>query len=98
MKNIQAVSIWDNGQSKQASVLNTYAVNVALDHSATFWYGLYVKNPDDTVGKLLAQGNINMTGETYDGWETDSFAWEWVAEQLNLTITGDYVAPTLTLE
>jgi hypothetical protein len=34
-----------------------------------------------------------MTGEAYQEWNQDEFAWEWVAEQLNLTITGDYVAP-----
>jgi hypothetical protein len=34
-----------------------------------------------------------MTGEAYAQWEVDSYAWDWVAEQLNLTITGDYVPP-----
>jgi hypothetical protein len=34
-----------------------------------------------------------MTGEAYQEWNQDEFAWEWVAEQLNLTITGDYVPP-----
>ena len=34
-----------------------------------------------------------MDTETYDQWELDSFAWDWVAQQLNLTITGEYVPP-----
>jgi len=34
-----------------------------------------------------------MTGEVYTQWEADSYAWDWIAAQLNLTITGDYVPP-----
>jgi hypothetical protein len=34
-----------------------------------------------------------MTGEAYVQWEVDSYAWDWVASELNLTITGDYVPP-----
>jgi hypothetical protein len=34
-----------------------------------------------------------MEGEAYTQWEVDSYAWDWIAEQLNLTITGDYVVP-----
>jgi hypothetical protein len=34
-----------------------------------------------------------MTGEAYAQWEVDSYAWDWVAAELNLTITGDYVPP-----
>ncbi len=42
----------------------------------------------------VAQGNLNMTGEAYTQWTVDSYAWDWIAEQLNLTIIGDYVPPT----
>ena len=34
-----------------------------------------------------------MTGEVYQAWQTNEYAYDWVAEQLNLTITGDYVPP-----
>ena len=34
-----------------------------------------------------------MTGEAYTQWTIDQYAWDWVAEQLNLTIIGDYVPP-----
>ena len=34
-----------------------------------------------------------MEGEAYTQWEVDTYAWDWIAEQLNLTITGDYVTP-----
>ena len=93
MKNIEAVSIWDNGTVQQATILNSYAVNVTLNTSATFWYGLFAENADTSQGAQLAQGNLSMTGEAYAEWQSDTFAWEWIAEQLNLTITGEYVPP-----
>lgn len=93
MKTIQAVSIWDNGQGKEATILNAYAVNVTLNSSATFWYGLFSTNEDGLIGGQLAQGNITMSGADYDAWQDDLVAWEFIATSLNLTITGDYVAP-----
>jgi hypothetical protein len=93
MKTIETVSIWDNGTVRQANILNAYAVNVTLSTSATFFYQLFVENADKTLGQQLAQGNLIMTGEAYAQWEVDSYAWDWVAEQLNLTITGDYIPP-----
>jgi len=93
MKTISPVSIWDNGQNLEAKVLNAYAVNVTLGTSATFYYTLQTLNEDDTLGVQVAQGNLLMTGEAYAQWEVDSYAWDWVAASLNLTITGDYVPP-----
>jgi hypothetical protein len=34
-----------------------------------------------------------MTGEEYQAWQTNEYAYDWVAAQLNLTITGDYLPP-----
>jgi hypothetical protein len=94
MKKIQAVSIWDNGQSKQATILNAYAVNVTLNTSATFYYSLFSENEDGSQGSQLAQGNLSMSGADYLAWQNDSVAWDFIASELNLTIVGDYVAPT----
>jgi hypothetical protein len=93
MKTIEPVSIWDNGQTVEATILNAYAVNVTLGTSATFYYQLLSETAEGNVGQQVAQGNLNMSGEAYAQWEVDSYAWDWVAEQLNLTITGDYVPP-----
>jgi len=93
MKTIEPVSIWDNGQVKEAKILNAYAVNVTLGNSATFYYSLSAENADQTIGAQVAQGNLSMTGEDYAQWAVDSYAWDWIAEQLNLTITGDYIPP-----
>jgi len=96
MKTIEPVSIWDNGQVVEAKILNAYAVNVTLGTSATFYYQLLSETAEGYVGSQLAQGNLSMTGEAYTQWEVDSYAWDWVAAQLNLTITGDYIPPTTT--
>lgn len=93
MKTIEAVSIWDNGAVQEAKVLNAYAVNVTLNTSATFYYQLLAETAEGNVGTQLAQGNLTMTGEAYTEWQADNYAWDWIAEQLNLVITGDYVAP-----
>lgn len=96
MKTIEPVNIWDNGVVKEATILNAYATNVTLGTSATFWYGLFSQTVDGSLGDQLVTGNLVMTGEAYTQWEVDSYAWDWVASQLNLTITGDYVPPIST--
>jgi hypothetical protein len=93
MKTIESVPVWENGQVQEAKILNAYAINVQLGTSATFYYSLLVENADLSVGQQVAQGNLTMTGEDYTAWEVDSYAWDWVAAQLNLTITGDYIPP-----
>lgn len=93
MKTIQPVSIWINGANKQAKILNAYAINVTLNTSATFYYALMAEGADGSVGEQLAQGNLSMTGQAYADWQQDLYAWDWVAQELGLTITGDYVAP-----
>jgi hypothetical protein len=93
MKTIQPVSIWDNGTVQEAVILNSFANTVILNTSATFWYGLFTETVDGYVGQQLAQGSLTMTGDAYTQWQTDNYAWDWVAEQLNLTITGDYIPP-----
>lgn len=93
MKTIQPISIWDNGQTLEAKILNAYAVNVTLGTSAIFYYSLMTENEDGTQGLQIAQGNLTMTGEAYSKWEADAYAWDWVASELKLTITGEYVPP-----
>jgi hypothetical protein len=93
MKTIEPVSIWDKGQILEAKILNAYAINLSLESSATFYYNLLTENEDFSVGKQVAEGNLTMSGEAYEAWKVDSYAWDWIAEQLNLTIIGDYIAP-----
>jgi hypothetical protein len=90
MKTIQQVQSWANGQVVEATILDAYAIQDNLTSSATFWYGIF----DDAM-EQVSQGNLVMTGSDYTAYQTNEFAWEWVAQQLNLTITGDYVPPVV---
>jgi hypothetical protein len=94
MKIIKAVPMWNNGKSIEATLLNTFAVNVLLGEFATFWWGIL-----DAELNQIQQGNITMSGEDYKKWgNDDQYAWEYVAKFLNLTITGDYVPPVVEQE
>lgn len=93
MKTIEPVLIWDNGVNKEAEILSAYASIVKLNNSATFEYFLFDKNDEGFVGELLRQGTIYMNPENYALWNTDDVAWDFVAAELKLTITGDYVPP-----
>jgi hypothetical protein len=90
MKQITPISIWDKGTVQEAIILNAYCINDNLSTSATFYYSLL----SDSL-QQLAQGNLSMSGEDYIGWQTNDYAYDWVATQLNLIITGDYVPPVV---
>jgi len=78
-----------------ATILNAYCINDNLSDSATFYYALL----SDTQGQL-SQGNLTMQGQDYLGWVTNEYAYNWVADQIDVTITGDYVlvAPVVVEE
>jgi hypothetical protein len=87
MKEIQPVKMW-NGV--EGIYLNAWAVNVTLNTSAVFCYNIL-----DASQQRLVDGNLTMTGEAYTKWTQDAYAWDYIAEQLNLTIIGDYVPPVV---
>lgn len=92
MKTIESVPIWDNGQTKQGTVLNAYAINVVLNKSATFYYSIFSQEEGGQLGGIIAEGNLYMDNEAYQQWnDSDEYAWEWAAGQLGLNITGDYI-------
>ena len=71
-----------------ATILSAYCVNDNLSTSATFYYALLSETQSQ-----LSQGNLTMTGEDYDNWATNDYAYNWVATQIDVVITGDYVPP-----
>jgi len=71
-----------------ATILNAYCINDNLSDAATFYYALL----SDTQSQLQ-QGNLTMSGEDYVGWATNEYAYNWVATQIDVTITGDYIPP-----
>jgi hypothetical protein len=72
-----------------AVILSAYCINDNLSTSATFYYSLL----SDTQAQL-SQGNLNMEGQDYADWQTNQYAYDWIAQQINVTIVGDYVENT----
>ena len=93
MNTIQPVQSWVNGKAAEATILNVYAIQDDLTTSATFWYGLF-----DISMQNIANGNLIMSGSDYIAYETNQYAWDWIASSLNLTITGEYVPPAPVVE
>ena len=76
-----------------ATLLNAYCINDNLSNAATFYYTLL-----SDVQSQLQQGNLTMTGTDYDNWATNEYAYDWVAQQIEVTIIGDYVPPVSPTE
>lgn len=93
MKTIEPVKVWYNGKEVTATILNASASGVQLDVSASFNYELFIINEFGFLNQVNS-GVLYMQGQDYQDWDQDSFAWDWIASQLNLTITGDYTRST----
>lgn len=79
--------MWSDGQTQEATILEVYPTGGQLKMSMTFYYAL--KN---AAGIKLADGNITMSGEDYQGWvDSDDYVFDFVAAQKNLVITGDFI-------
>ena len=74
-----------------ATILNAYCINDNLNNSATFYYALLSETQSQ-----LQQGNLTMTGQDYDNWATNDYAYEWVANQIDVTIIGNFVTEDVT--
>lgn len=98
MVQIEPISIWSNGQTKTASILDAYGIRTTLGSDATFYYSLMVQNEDGSLGEQVAQGNLDMTGEDYQQWGADDdYAWQWVASKLNVVILAPTTTETTTI-
>lgn len=90
MKPIEPITIWKNGESQEANLLNAYIINDNLESSCTFYYQLwlcYSGEHSDTIGQSLAEGNVSMTGQDYLDWDnSNDAAYTYIAEKLNLVI------------
>ena len=86
MKKIKSIQIWDNGVLIEATQFQLRAINVELENSATFYYGLFSEN-----NIILREGNLSMEGKDYQDWQNDQYAWDWAATKLNLEILPELI-------
>lgn len=96
MKQIKIVPIWDNGTTHEGNKFQCYSTYDNFQDSATLYYAIYADN------KMLTSGNLQLSGEDYEAWDSNPSANEWAinwaATQLNLTIIGDWVDPVVDPE
>jgi hypothetical protein len=88
MKTIQPVSIWQNGQNVQAIYLKAEVQSDNLIDYASFAYMLL--NADFIN---INNGIVGISGQDYIEYQTNQYAWDYIASKLNLTITGDFIPP-----
>ena len=87
MKNISPITIWKNGFTKTASVLDARIINDDLSTSCMFYYELKEASTEEQAGQVLANGNVTLSGEDYDNWDgNNDLAYEYIANQINVQI------------
>jgi hypothetical protein len=92
MRKIETVTIWKNGESQEANLLNAYIINDNLQSSCSFYYSLCASGEGTeamplVIGQSLSEGNIAMTGQDYLNWDnSNEAAYVYIAEKLNLTL------------
>jgi len=95
MKQIQPVTIWKNGESQEANLLNAVIINDNLSTSCSFYYQLCASGEGTeampiVIGQTLAEGNLTMDGENYLAWNgSNDYAFAYIAEKLNLTLINE---------
>lgn len=90
---IQPIQIWKNGSLKEATSFNCYVVSDNLRDSASFNYSLHSESESPMLGDSVATGQIYMTGDDYQAWQTNEYAWQWAAQKLGLTLIEEEVVP-----
>lgn len=95
-KQISPVTLWVNGESKEAKYLQVTCINDNYENSATNYWQMFTMNVDaegvESVGEVVAQGNLTIDGADYVAWgdqpamAINAWIYNWVAEKLNLEI------------
>jgi hypothetical protein len=92
MKQIEPITIWNNGQEKTASILTAKIIDDNLQSFCNFYYELCEGGQGTEATPLiqaicLVNGNVPMSGEDYLAWDnSNEAAYVYIAEKLNLTL------------
>ena len=95
-KQIEPITVWVNGESKEAEYLEVTGINDNYESSATNYWALFTKVVDaegvESQGEAVAQGNLTIDGADYIAWgdqpamAINAWIYQWVADKLNLVI------------
>lgn len=93
---ISPITVWVNGESKEAKYLQVTGINDNYESSATNYWQMFTMNVDaegvESVGEQVAQGNLSVSGEEYVEWgdvpamSVNAWIYNWSANKLNLVI------------
>ena len=90
-KAIQPVSIWANGETKEANAIQAYLVFDDLIAVARFFYSLCAVNGENT--EVLTSGNVSITGEDYAAWgvsqDINDSAFTYICNILNIQLVSN---------
>ena len=92
MKQIESVTIWNDGQEKTANILTAKIVDDNLQSACNFYYelcegGQGTEEMPLIKGLTLVAGNVPMSGQHYLDWDnSNEAAYVYIAEKLNLTL------------
>ena len=95
MKTIEPITIWKNGESQEANLLNAYIINDNLQTSCSFYYQLCSSGEGTeamplVIGQTLAEGNVTMNGDDYLAWNgSNDDAYSYIVTKLNLTLVPE---------
>jgi len=82
MKQIEPISIWQNGTTKTATQLQVQGTSVTLGQAASFYWQLLTEE-----GHQVANGNLGISGEQYDAWGADdNYVYTIISTDLSLVI------------
>jgi hypothetical protein len=95
-KQISPITVWVNGESKEAKYLQVTGINDNYESSATNYWQMFTMNVDaegvESMGEQVASSNLTIDGADYIAWgdqpamAINDWIYNWVAGKLNLTI------------
>lgn len=79
MKTIKPLQIWKDGSIKNGTILNVNIFRDNLKDNAVFGYQILTDNSE-----MIAGGELPISGENYQNWTNNDYAWDYVANELNI--------------
>ena len=93
MGNIQPVSTWFQGATRQANVFSLFVSYDDVKTSASIKYQLIeliVVSQDEQSSQTLVSGELLINGFDYEMWNAstnaNAFIYDWAAQKLNLVL------------
>jgi hypothetical protein len=91
MKAIQPIQVWNEGKVQTATIFSLSCNSDNLSTTGQFQYQLLTNELT-----AINTGFLTMNGVDYDNWDSNEYAYEWAASQLNIILIGDWTTTTTT--